>query len=243
MPLDEGTVWKKINPCRKQLNFAFCHSALKDLERSFFSYTAINLIEIHWLPWTSSEFMLVNTGSELSPWYLFFYLGLWQTISTATLWSIEQTLSALHIPIPKEPSTGEQTYVRLLSLKLSSVIPCISLHSIVISSSEVLYPDVFKCEPFPSSHGKMLNHTVLQQQCHFTKSRCLFHPPVKDVLRKECLKDRAISSSNIGEIYYIKKTVCSEYQNVEGLGYISNSYCYDIVFTFKQNSIIQHYFN
>lgn len=93
------------------------------------------------------------------------------------------------------------------------------------------------------SHGKMLNYTVLQQQCHFTKSRYLFHPPIKDVLRKECLKDTAISSSNIGEIHYIKKTVCSEYQNVEVLGYISNSYCYDIVFTFKQNSIIQHYFN
>lgn len=193
-------------------------------------------------PWTSSEFMLVNTGSELSPWYLscFFYLGLWQTISTATLWSIEQTLSALHISIPKEPSSGVQTCVRLLSPQSSHA----SLYTALSSALQRFYIQLsFKCEPFPSSHGKMLNHTVVQQQCHFTKSRYLFHPPVKDVLRKECLKDTAISSSNIGEIYYIKKTVCSEYQNVEVLGYISNSYCYDIVFTFKQNSIIQHYFN
>lgn len=78
---------------------------------------------------------------------------------------------------------------------------------------------------------------------HFIKSLYLFHLPVKDTLGKEYVKDRAISSSNIGGIYFLKKTVCSEYQNVEVLGYISNLYCYDIVLSFKKNSIIQHYFN
>lgn len=134
--------------------------------------------------------------------------------------------------------------MRLLSLTLSSVIPCISLHNIVIGSSQRFYIQVsFKCEPFQSRHGKMLNYTVLQQQCHFIKSLYLFHLPVKDTLGKEYVKDRAISSSNIGGIYFLKKTVCSEYQNVEVLGYISNLYCYDIVLSFKKNSIIQHYFN
>lgn len=89
----------------------------------------------------------------------------------------------------------------------------------------------------------MLNYTVLQQQCHFTKSRYLFLLPEKDTLGKEYLKDRAISSYNFGEIYFLKKTVCSEYQNVEVLDYISNLYSYDIVLSFTQNSIIQHYFN
>lgn len=116
--------------------------------------------------------MLVNTGSEFSPRSLVFFL-IWlydkqfqQLLQD--LWN--RLLTPFTYLYQKNPVLGKQTYVRLLSLTLSSVIPYISLHSIVIASSQRFYIQMsLKCEPFLSSHGKMLNYTVLQQQCHFTK--------------------------------------------------------------------------